>query len=497
MINNEASKNKLPHKKFYIYEALYEWYTQQNLSLDHLSKKRSHFCILVFIQLYIENRFDLHSNNKDAVAISDNFKNILKCNSNSFNSIFDIYFEKLIDGNHTYCSPFYSNGYKLKDIYLHQIYNLIEKDFVKNNSLSYVIIEENEYYHTTLYNTPNNLWVKNKFFALKQNNISRRNEEKLLKKEATILKSFKIKDKQMLEFHIPKGYFKYPLIINSIYLKNLILKKEVNYLDKMFYMRLLTINSIYPYAVYKQLDTGRLQTISNINNNYYIVLMNYQGIKKTYRKNIFKEMYEYDISTSAPTILLQLYKKHFPADDPLNSINNYIKNKKECREYWASLIKEDNSVKKVKSILTALFFGANIKFYRSNKIKSIMTDENFRILLSNKDFSSLVDDVKKLFSSLTRKYCHRRKNLNNYVVKNMAGINRKFNLSEKNRAIAHIYQGIEITILKAIQEKYADSICLMIHDAIITRDKLDTSELSRLAFEATEYEVIFEEDRLC
>lgn len=488
-----TSKDKITSPdSLVIYSGLYFWYVQQRLSLEHKSKYRSHFCLLMFIQNYLEDNLKEHFIESSAVAISDKYKRDMICDSSSFNELFDIYFDKAVEGNHHYSMPFYSNGYKLKDEYLNELFELLNQEFEDTNKLSYCKIEHNTYEETTLYETPNGL-IKYKTKALKLNGLSRRQEDSLKEVKLNILKATSFSFKEKISFKIPNGYDESPLTINIKYLKEQIKTPSIDKREKLFYMRLVTINSMYPFAVYKTANTGRLQTTSNINKKFHPVLQNYQGIKKIHRKNIFKGMYEYDISTSAPTILLQLYKNDFPKAKTLTYIEDYIGNKKERREQWASLIDEEDSISRVKSVLTAMFFGANIEKFRSDDLNKEMSEKSFRILLNDESFLALVNDVEELFSALAEKYCERRKGLKCYVVNNLAGISKKFTLKEKKKAIAHIYQGIEVTILKAIYEKYRDSICLKIHDAIITKDKLDPQELSRIAFEATGYEVTYEE----
>lgn len=489
---NTTKDEIIPPNSFIIYSALYFWYMQQGLSLEHNSKYRSHFCLLIFIQRYLENNLKEHSQDSKSVAIADTYKRHMTCDSAYFNELFNIYFDKAIEGNHNYGRDFYANGYKLKDEHMNGLFDLLNQEFEDTNKLSYCEIEDNNYQNTILYETPKGL-IKYKGKALELNGLSRKKEDSLKKVELNILKDTSFRIEENTSFHIPNGYFKYPLIINTEYLKELIKDSSINKLDKLFYMRLVTINSIYPFAVYKTVDTGRLQTTSNINKRFYTVLQNYQGIKKIHRKNIFKGMYEYDISTSAPTILLQLYINDFPNKPSLDCIEDYIHHKKERREQWASLIGEEDSIKAVKNILTAIFFGANIKGYRSKKVKKSISEENLNLLLKDKSFLLLVDEVEILFQELTKKYCTKRKELTYYVVKNMAEISKKFKPKKKKKAIAHLYQGIEVSILKAIYEKHKESICLMIHDAIITKDKLDPQELSKIAFKATGYDVTYEE----
>ena len=497
MAPSEEKVKIIPHTSFIIYSGLYTWYVQQKLSLEHKSQYRSHFCLLMFIQSYLENNLKEHSQNAEAIVVSDNYKRKTKCDSKAFNELFNEYFDNVVEGNRHYSMDFFANGYKLKDTHLDSLYNLLNEEFIQTNKLSYCEISDSDYGVTTFYETPKNGLIKEKGKALDLNDLSRRQEDSLIKVTLNILSKKNLALNNKIKFHLPKGYYQIPLTINKEYLKELIINpsSKIEKLDKLFYMRMLNIYSDYPFTVYKVLNTGRLQTVSNINGRFHSVLQNYQGIKKIHRKNIFKDMFEYDISTSAPTILLQLYTNNFPREASLSYIEDYIQNKKARREQWASLIEEKDSINRVKSVLTAMFFGANIKSFRSEALNKVMSEKSFNILLNDESFLALVNNVEKLFNALAEKYCEKRKGLKYYVVDNLAGISKKFTLKEKKKAIAHIYQGIEVTILKAVQEKYKENICLMIHDAIITKDRIDPLELSKIALEDTGYRVTYEESK--
>lgn len=179
--NMNTTKDEIVHpESFIIYEGLYFWYMQQRLSLSHKAMHRSHFCLLVFIQGYLENNLNEHSQDSSAVAVADIYKRDMKCDSASFNELFNIYFDKAIEGSHNYGREFYSNGYKLKNEHINGLVDLLNLEFEQNNKLSYCKIEHNNYQNTILYETPNGL-TELKGKALELNNLSRKKEDELKK----------------------------------------------------------------------------------------------------------------------------------------------------------------------------------------------------------------------------------------------------------------------------------------------------------------------------
>ena len=59
--------------------------------------------------------------------------------------------------------------------------------------------------------------------------------------------------------------------------------------EAMLYLSILVKHNLFPYVIYKRGDTGRLNSVTRINEKHYPILTNYQGIKKIYRANIFND----------------------------------------------------------------------------------------------------------------------------------------------------------------------------------------------------------------
>lgn len=493
-------QDKTVYEEYYITTSLYEWYLQQKeLDLTHNSTYRSHFCLLMLIQKAILQELVEHSQDRDSFVLADKYKDTIKCNSTSFNQLLNLYFELTVEAENTGKKK-YANGYKLKDKVINEIFDIMVKAFENNKALDYVKIKHNEYSLTELYITQSGYVVDTKKEALFLDGLTRRQENRLTIVKRNVLKKRKVNKKEVYktDFHIPKGYYKYPIVINEAHLLQLIKNKSLDKGSLLFYINIINIYRQFPFAIYKQISTGRRSGTTKINDKHNILLINYQGMKKIYRHEVFNGMYEYDISTSAPSILLAMFKKSYTEE--LAYIQDYIDNKQNRREEWAKLLKGkdlEQNIKTVKSALTALFFGAELSepYFISKEVKKTITTAQLITLLEDEKFKYLVDEVVSLFNQLVEIHFKVRDDSKKKVVENDIGIKKEFSRIEKKRAIAFIYQGIEVQILLAIYEKYNNSVVLLIHDAIISKDKLNPQELSETALEASGYNVSYEESK--
>ena len=150
--------------------------------------------------------------------------------------------------------------------------------------------------------------------------------------------------------------------------------------------------------------------------------------------------------------------------------------------------------------MTALFFGASLeedyklgehtkRLFMTGKEK-----EELDKLKESPSFFTLLYEVDKLYSSLADDYLPIRKGMKSKLVTNEMGISKSFTAKEKNKAIAHIYQGYEVKILLALFDKFKDNVALLLHDAIFTNIKLDIDEIEKIAFEASGFNVKYEEE---
>ncbi|MDK2063290.1 hypothetical protein PT520_12275 [Aliarcobacter butzleri] len=486
-----------------IFKGLYKWYLQQP---DSFFPSRSDsvydFGVLMFIQKYIEFSYIEHKEDSMLMVLTYDYRTKEKSTSSTYLKLFYTYFDEEIKSNN---EENIASGYKLKDEYIKEIYEYIYKDFFDSGSktLEYYEIHRNKYSKKSLYKTSKG-FVDTKKEAQEIEGLTRYTVDTLeLSKPKLILDKKKARPHKT-KFHIPNGYRKEKVFINKEHLVNILKNNEiVDSKEAMLYLSVLIKYELFPYVIYKKGNTGRLNSVTTINEKHYPILTNYQGIKKDYRKNIFKGFYEYDINTSAPVILSQLYEKEFPNKKKLKIVNEYIERKTEYRIKWAKKLFGDNekeNIKRIKSILTSLFFGASLEesYMMGKETKAHFTkdkeEEELDNLKSNSKFLKLVDEVETLYSSLSEKYLSHRKGTKSKRVTNILGITKEFKRSEKNKAIAHIYQGYEVKILLALYEKYEEDTVLLLHDAIFTKVKLDIDEVEKIAYEASGYSVKYEEE---
>ena len=166
---------------------------------------------------------------------------------------------------------------------------------------------------------------------------------------------------------------------------------------------------------------------------------------------------------------------------------------------WRRWLSKAN-IKRIKSILTALFFGASLEedYKLGEKTKRLFMKgkekEELDNLKESRSFFTLLYEVDKLYSSLAKEYLPIRKGMKSKLVTNEMGISKSFTAKEKNKAIAHIYQGYEVKILLALFDKFKDNVALLLHDAIFTNIKLDIDEIEKIAFDASGFNVKYEEE---
>ena len=485
----------------FIFKGLYNWYLQQPVSFFRSKINSGYdFGLLMFIQKYVEFSYTPHIDNSMLMTLTYDYRREEKLTSKTYLKPFNIYFEKVIKSDRR---KGIASGYKLKDEYLKEIYQYIYNDFLesKSNLFEFYEINRDKCTKKVLYKTKNG-YVDTKKQAQEIEDLNRYSVDTLETKQLWILdKSIKRKPHKT-DFHIPKGYQKEKVFINKEHLMNLLATNEVkNSQEAMLYLSILVKHNLFPYVIYKRGDTGRLNSVTRINEKHYPILTNYQGIKKLYRANIFKGFYEYDINTAAPVILSQLYDRTH--SKKLKAVNHYIENKTESRKKWAKLLfweDEKANIKRIKSILTALFFGASLeedyklgehtkRLFMTGKEK-----EELDKLKESPSFFTLLYEVDKLYSSLAKEYLPIRKGMKSKLVTNEMGISKSFTAKEKNKAIAHIYQGYEVKILLALFDKFKDNVALLLHDAIFTNIKLDIDEIEKIAFDASGFNVKYEEE---
>jgi len=210
-----------------------------------------------------------------------------------------------------------------------------------------------------------------------------------------------------------------------------------------------------------------------------------QGFHKSVRYAALKGCYEYDLNAAHQNILIQLLEREDVDFQELEAVRDYVKNKQKIRIELAKSL--DAPIEIIKEIIQALTYGAQLT---RNKKQSI-----YEICEGNE---KLVERVIKnpWLEQLAKTFLIAHKHLvgSKKILKNAVGIKSE-SLSKKAEAMAHILQGCERQVLDAlIKHSKPKDIALLIHDCIVYYTPKNTSDLSRIVFEETGFNLSFSEE---
>jgi hypothetical protein len=249
------------------------------------------------------------------------------------------------------------------------------------------------------------------------------------------------------------------------------------------------------YILYEQ-SNFRYYTNIKLNN-----VVNFQAIKKEYRKYIFNGQFDYDINAAAPTLLYQYIKKLLPEKEiKLEYLEKYIKDRNIVRNECVKLLKEQNKStykdfkKEVKEVITSALYGSKIS---NKKSKVAMSKSNRDFLYNNSlEFKNLIDNITELFK-LYKSYIDKNHKNDRFI--NMP--NGKIELYENNKrkklstTVSGFYFSLESQILlDVIYKNYKEDLSLMIHDGFIARKDIDTKELEELVLKETGFVVKYSKE---
>jgi len=210
-----------------------------------------------------------------------------------------------------------------------------------------------------------------------------------------------------------------------------------------------------------------------------------QGFHKSVRYAALKGCYEYDLNAAHQNILIQLLEREGVDFPELEAVRDYVKNKQKIRIELAKSL--DAPIEIIKEIIQALTYGAQLT---RNKKQSI-----YEICEGNE---KLVERVIKnpWLEQLAKTFLIAHKHLvgSKKILKNAVGIKSE-SLSKKAEAMAHILQGCERQVLDAlIKHSKPKDIALLVHDCIVYYTPKNTSDLSRIVFEETGFNLSFSEE---
>ena len=210
-----------------------------------------------------------------------------------------------------------------------------------------------------------------------------------------------------------------------------------------------------------------------------------QGYHKSVRYAALKGCYEYDLEAAHQNILVQLLdskKIDFPE---LEVLREYIKDKKNIRQQLAKEL--TTSVDIVKQIIQALTYGAQLS--RSKKRALYDICEGNMELVERAIINPWLEKLAKTFLIAHKHLIGDKK-----ILKNAVGIKSEL-LSGKAQLMAHMLQGYERLVLDVlIEHSKPEDVALLVHDCIVYYTPKNTTDLSRIIYEETGFNLAFSEE---
>jgi hypothetical protein len=236
--------------------------------------------------------------------------------------------------------------------------------------------------------------------------------------------------------------------------------------------RELKTNAIY--VIYKEVGTGR----------YFAVNGRLQGYSRAVRYAALQGYYEYDLEAAHQNILIQILVQYDIEIPEIDVVREYVANKKLVRNRLAKQL--GLSLKKVKTILQALTYGAKLSRSHHEAIYEVC-DANARAI------------EKVVTNAWLRRYMEAFKlasrTLSEHDIGSVNAIGIEFIKTTDRERLAHILQGCERQVIDAII-KHSDrnNIALLVHDCIVFYNMVDTKWLNQIVKQETGFDLDFSED---
>jgi hypothetical protein len=238
-------------------------------------------------------------------------------------------------------------------------------------------------------------------------------------------------------------------------------------------VRELKTNAVYVF--YREVSTGR----------YFAVGGTLQGYSRAVRYAALEGCYEYDLEAAHQNILVQVLDQHNIEIAEIDVVREYIANKQFVRNKLAKEL--GLSLKKVKTILQALTYGAKLSRSHHEAIYEVC-DANARAIekvVQNAWLQRYMEAFKLASRALSR-----------HGVGSINAVGIRFIKNNNRQRMAHILQGCERQVIDAIIKHFdRNNVALLVHDCIVTYDKVDTSWLSEIVKQETGFDLDFSEEK--
>ena len=227
---------------------------------------------------------------------------------------------------------------------------------------------------------------------------------------------------------------------------------------------------------YVEADSGRL----------YAQNINLQTAPKLIKQTALHGLWEYDIENCHYSIFNQMAQQcGFEAEN----IKSYLAHKKDTRQGIADRM--DITFEQAKVCLLAIMYGARASEFHDHAIPNAIGQAAARQLYKDAVFKGIHDDIKKGRQIILAAQPSSRGSICNAVGKFIS------DQETAPKRLAHLIQGVEASILKAVLKLYAPELVLLQHDGFASRHRLDISMIERAIHDNTGYCMKLEEEQIC
>ncbi len=197
-------------------------------------------------------------------------------------------------------------------------------------------------------------------------------------------------------------------------------------------------------------------------------------------------MWEYDFANCHFSIVSQMSEKHGVS---CPAIEHYMANKSAVRKEIAD--GAGITITQAKQCLLALLYGARTTAWSHGAIPSTIGVPAAETLYDLPTFRALIEDVDRARGAIVSGWPSTANgSLTNASGKAIPGA------ASVVRKLAHLVQGVEAAVLRAIVTRHADDIVLLQHDGFVSRRQLDCGELEEVVFRGVGYSLRLEEEQL-
>jgi hypothetical protein len=230
-------------------------------------------------------------------------------------------------------------------------------------------------------------------------------------------------------------------------------------------------------ARYQESDSGRL----------YGMGLSLQNVPKELRALAMQGLFDYDIANAHFSIFMQMADR---SGFKCPVVNYYLQHKHRLRMQLAAEVGCD--LDEIKECLIALMYGAHALDWTEAAIPRILGNRVATQRFKDHPWiTSLRQELRAGRDATLEEWPHR--NGGSYVNEARKSIAADANAS---RILAHLIQGAEAIILRAMVATEPDRIVLLQHDGFTATSPLDAAGLERAVYERTGYVVSLEERRI-